>query len=196
MIKEEILKAFGAEERTLEKGEELFHEGTKANYYYQVKIGEIKAYNLNEEGKEFVQGIFTSGQSLGEPPLIGEFPYPASAIAVQPSVVFRLLRSDFIKLLESNFEIHMQLSERLANRLRYKAMIMKEISSYEPEHRILTLIDYFKKENPTAQEKYEVKLTRQQLADLCGLRVETVIRAIKNLEAKGEVEIIGRKVFR
>jgi hypothetical protein len=34
------------------------------------------------------------------------------------------------------------------------------------------------------------------MADLTGLRVETVIRAIKSLEKKKELKIIKRKVFR
>ena len=41
-----------------------------------------------------------------------------------------------------------------------------------------------------------VEITRQQIADLTGLRVETVIRAIKSLEKKGEVTIKDRKVYR
>ena len=39
------------------------------------------------------------------------------------------------------------------------------------------------------------KLARQ-LADLTGLRVETVIRATKSLEKKGELQIKKRKVYR
>jgi len=45
-------------------------------------------------------------------------------------------------------------------------------------------------------KNYKVELTRQQLADLTGLRVETVIRSIKKLEQKGELLIKDRKVYR
>ncbi len=73
-----------------------------------------------------------------------------------------------------------------------------EISSQEPEHRLLKLIDYsitfFKIEK--GKDGYKIDLTRQQMADLTGLRVETVIRAIKTLERKNEIKIINRKVFR
>jgi CRP-like cAMP-binding protein len=73
-----------------------------------------------------------------------------------------------------------------------------EISSQYPEHRVLKLIDYFKtKKNKLPKEStYMVEITRQQIADLTGLRVETVIRAIKSLEKKGEVTINDRKVYR
>lgn len=195
MIEENILIAYNAEEHPLKKGEMLFMEGEMPRYYYQIKAGEVKVSNYNEEGKEFIQGIFYDQQSFGEPPLFGDFPYPATAQAIKSTVMYRLPKAKFIELLKHNFDIHLQLSATLAKRLRYKAMIMKEISSHSPEHRILTLIDYLKKHAPPSQ-KFEVKLTRQQIADLTGLRVETVIRAIKNLEAEEEVQIIDRKVYR
>jgi len=73
-------------------------------------------------------------------------------------------------------------------------MIMSEISVHSPEHQIISLLNYLKK-NANTNEKYEVQLTRQQLADLTGLRVETVIRTIKTLAKKQKLEIINRKVF-
>ena len=42
----------------------------------------------------------------------------------------------------------------------------------------------------------KIEYTRQQIANILGLRVETVIRVIKNLEKKKELQIIKRKVFR
>ena len=56
------------------------------------------------------------------------------------------------------------------------------------------------KEFPTYEIKdkngYLVDFTRQQIGDLTGLRVETVIRAIKSLEKKRMLKIINRKVYR
>ena len=54
MIDESILIAYKAEEQSLKKGEMLFMEGETPRYYYQIKTGEIKVSNYNEEGKEFV----------------------------------------------------------------------------------------------------------------------------------------------
>ena len=46
------------------------------------------------------------------------------------------------------------------------------------------------------EDGYKIDLTRQQMGDLTGLRVETVIRTIKTLEKKGELKIVNRKVYR
>ena len=88
--------------------------------------------------------------------------------------------------------------ENLAQRLHYKSVMAAEISTEDAEHRLLQLFDYsiayfnFKKE----EDGYHIELTRQQIGDLTGLRVETVIRTIKTLEKKEEVKIINRKVYR
>ena len=38
-------------------------------------------------------------------------------------------------------------------------------------------------------------LTRQQLANMTGLRVETIIRTMKQMEKEGKLNIIRGKVF-
>lgn len=197
MIDETILIQYGAMEVSLEKGEHLFHEKERATNYYQVKSGKIKMFNLNSEGKLFTQGMFEAGESFGEPPLFDDSTYPACTIAEENSCLYRLTKPRFIKLLKENPEIHFAFTQMLATRLLYKSMILKEMSGYNPEHRILSLIDYMKKEKgiPTEQ-KYEVSLTRQQIADLTGLRVETVIRSVKTLEKEGSLNIRGRKIIR
>jgi CRP-like cAMP-binding protein len=44
-------------------------------------------------------------------------------------------------------------------------------------------------------ETYRVPFTRQQLADMTGLRVETVIRCIKSMEASGALAIEEGKII-
>ena len=98
-------------------------------------------------------------------------------------------------LLKSNFELHFNLTATLANRLKYKSMVLNEISGHPPEHRVLAIIDFLKNQYGDDNE-HKILLTRQQIADLTGLRVETVIRAVKSLESIGEIEIRNHKIFR
>jgi CRP-like cAMP-binding protein len=197
MINESILLQYGAVEINLEKGAFLFHEKERAANYYQVKAGKVKMFNLNSEGKLFTQGIFEAGESFGEPPLFDDSVYPACTIAEENTCLYKLTKAKYFKLLKENPEIHLATTKMLASRLLYKSMLLKEISSSKPEHRILSLIDYLKKEKGIpADQKYEVMLTRQQIADLTGLRVETVIRSVKTLEKDGSLKLIGRKVYR
>jgi CRP-like cAMP-binding protein len=197
MINESILLQYGAIEINLEKGAFLFHEKERAANYFQVKAGKVKMFNLNSEGKLFTQGMFETGESFGEPPLFDDSVYPACTVAEENTCLYKLAKAKYFKLLKENPEIHLATTKMLANRLLYKSMLLKEISSSKPENRILSLIDYLKKENKIPDDqKFEVNLTRQQVADLTGLRVETVIRSVKTLEKEGSLKLIGHKIFR
>jgi len=194
MIPENLLLDYSASIENIEASEIIFSEQKRPDFYFQIKTGEVKMFNLNENGKEFVQGIFYDGESFGEPPLMGDFKYPASAMAVKQTEIYKLPKSNLFELLLQNPEIHLKFTKLLAKRLFYKATILKEISVHPPEHRILTLIDFKAKEE--TENLYRVELTRQQIADLTGLRVETVIRAIKQLAQEGEIQLFKHKVFR
>ncbi|MEQ8684292.1 MAG: Crp/Fnr family transcriptional regulator [Imperialibacter sp.] len=194
MIPEELLTTFGARKIKLNKDEFLFAKDTEAHFYYQVSMGTVKMVNYNYDGQEFILGMFKAGQSFGEPPLFGHFPYPANAVAVEDCEICKLPRDNFFRLLEANFDIHRKFNYELSNRLRYKGMILSEVSSYPPEHRILTLVNYLKAMMPN-QDLFTVPYTRQQLADMTGLRVETVIRTIKKMEQEGKIKLKSHKII-
>lgn len=198
MIAEELLLRFGAERKHYPKGTPIFREGDAARYYFQMVYGEVKTNNYNDEGKEFIQGIFMEGDSFGEPTLLNGKTYPAGAEAITDATVLVLAKSAFFEMLQQEPQSAIALCTRLADRLYYKALIASEIASQDPEHRLLKLIDFLKYDVGKLQktQQYEVTLTRQQLADLTGLRVETVIRTVKALEKKGALILKNRKVYR
>lgn len=198
MIAIDLLEKYGALKKSFDKNEIIFEEGNLPTHYYQIISGEIKMSNYNDDGREFIQGIFYKEQSFGEPPLFLNQNYPANAIAVDDSEILMLPKNNFMKLLEENPAVSLKIIENLAQRLYYKSVMAAEMSTQEPEHRILKLIDTgiayfnFKKD----ENGYLINFTRQQIGDLTGLRVETVIRTIKALEKKGVLKIINRKVYR
>jgi CRP-like cAMP-binding protein len=198
MIAIDLLEKYGGLKKSFAKNETVFEEGNIPTHYYQIVYGEIKMSNYNDDAREFIQGIFYKGQSFGEPPLFLNQKYPANAIAVEDSEVLLLSKNSFMKLLEENSAISLKIIENLAQRLYYKSVMAAEMSTQEPEHRVLKLIDHgiayfnFKKN----ENGYLINFTRQQIGDLTGLRVETVIRTIKALEKKGVLKIINRKVYR
>lgn len=197
MIDLNLLLEFGGERRKVKKNEVIFEEGTFPAFYYQIIEGEVKMNNFTEDGKEFIQNIFTHGQSFGEPPLFIDEPYPANAIAITPSVLMQVPKNSFYLLLNQHPEVSFAINKSLARRLYYKSVMAPEISSQDPEKRLLTLMDYLKSHySEDLEEEYIIPMTRQQLADLTGLRVETVIRTIKQLEKRGELKIIQRKIYR
>lgn len=202
MIDRSKLDEYGAKTFQLSKSDILFNQGSEAQFYYQLASGSVKMITNNEDGQEFIQGIFKPGESFGEPPLFCEFPYPSTAIAMEETEVIKLPKEKFFQLLRDNFEIHLKFDRVLCQRLRYKAMVLSDISFHDPEQRIENLLAYFKessanqKDRPevTKKKSFIVPFTRQQIADMSGLRVETVIRTVKKMQRKGKLEIVDRKI--
>ena len=196
MIPTEVLEFYEAKKITLASNAFLFLEGEDARFYFQIIAGKVHMLNINPEGKEFVQGVFQDGQSFGEPPLFHGGQYPASAKTLEPTTLYKLHRDKLFDLLRANSDLHLEFTKVLTKRLMYKAMIMKEISSHDAQHRLLTFMDYLKAEFGKEEEPFPVHLTRQQLSNMLGIRVETVIRSIKQLTECGELVQKGRKIFR
>ena len=84
----------------------------------------------------------------------------------------------------------------MSQRLRFKFLLLKELASQDPEHSINWLLNYLKQNRKNFCAKCnKVNLTRQQIANMTGLRVETVIRAIRHLHEKGRLVIDKGKVY-
>jgi CRP-like cAMP-binding protein len=192
----QLLQKFKARLVNVTKGHILFDEGGPATEFFQVESGQVRMYIVSPDGQEFIQGIFNPGESFGEPALLGGFAYPSSAQVTEDGKLWRLPKPEFLQLLKENFDIHLKLDEVLCKRLQYKSMILTEVSSYDPEHRLSTVLKYFKTRirKKEGEDRLIIPFTRQQLADMTGLRVETVIRTVKKMEKEGKLKLQGHKI--
>lgn len=191
MIPIDLLIQYNAQKTEYSKGSIIFEQSQRADYYYQILEGKVAMATLNEDGKEFTQGIFDTGKSFGEPVLFIEKLYPSTAKAIENTVVYRLYKDAFFELIETYPKYLLEITKKLSELIYFKSKMGTEISLYDPEHRILTLLKHIK----TQEEPQKIDLTRQQIANLTALRVETVIRTIKSLEEKGLLLIKNRKVY-
>ncbi len=198
-INPDFLRDYGAVVKQFRRHEVIFQEGRVAFYYFQIESGLVKMVNQGED-HDFIQGIFTEGESFGEPPMLGEFPYPASAIAITDTRMLALPRKHFVEMLRDHFDIHLRFTMHMCQRVLSKAEALKTINLGHPEERILAVIDLLKtklsKEQYCQDGHFVVPVTRQEIADMVGLRVETVIRKVNLLEEQGKLRVSDRKILR
>ena len=195
MIPQKLLLDKGGAFKQYIKNQSIFFEGDMPGFYYEVVQGSIRMVSVNENGREFIHGIFKNGESFGEPVLLIDEPYPASAVANVDTLVIRLNKDVFLNILKENPDIHFRFLQVLAKRIYYKSLIAK-ISTYGPENRIFSILKILKKNySSLIGEPYKVELSRQQIADMTGLRVETVIRTIRKLREKEVIKIQKGKIY-
>ena len=180
--------------RDYTKNELIFEQHQRPFYYFQIGSGKVKLFSLNEDGKEFIQRFFHAGESFGEPPLLGGFNYPISAAATELTRIFYIKKENFFNLLKEHHEQHLLLTQNLSRRLLHKSMLLKKLSFENPKHRILTLLQTLKKDQKNLRPS-KINYTRNEIANMTGLRIETVIRTIKQLEKEKELEIRDKKIY-
>jgi len=192
----DLLFTWGAIAKKYKKNDVIFYEDDKAMFYYQIIEGSVRMYNSNDEGKEFTQGIFFNGNSFGEPPLFIDKVYPTTAIAAQNSIIIKLSKEKLMKILEDYPSVKLSFLELMAKRIYDKTMTTKQIINQKPEHRIKSFLENYKKQNQLcSSEKLFIPLTRQQIADFTGLRVETVIRTLSEMNKANKVRIDKHKLY-
>jgi CRP/FNR family transcriptional regulator len=194
-IDENILITWGAVVKKYTKNEIIFEEGSQALFYFQIKKGTVKMCNSNEDCKEFTQGVFHDGESFGEPPLFVNESYPAAAIAISDSTIFKLSKSTFFKILQEYPNIHHAFTTLFARRVLMKSKLLRDIINHTPEERIISFLYAYKVKTNSIAAKVQIPYTRQEIANFTGLRVETVIRTLKRLEEVQKVSIKFRKLY-
>src|SRR5690606_1259739 len=195
MIPAELLKSYDATVRTYETGDYIYEKHSLALHYFQIVSGQVKLSNTSEDGKEFIQHIFETGQCFGEALLFLDRSYPTDAAALSASTVLELPKDRFFELLHAHPQYSLAINRTLAQRLYYKMLMSQNLFSKDPHVRLSGLMDYFKQTHSTCTSLYCLPLTRQQMANLTGLRVETVIRTVKMMEKEGQLQINDRKIY-
>ncbi len=192
----DILIAWGASFKQVKKGELIFSEGSACLFYHQLVSGSVRWVNIDDDGRIFVQSFIQPGESFGEMPLFDGEPFVSSAFAETDSLIIRLKKETFLHMMEENNLLLMDMTRMLARRLRFKFFIIECLANPSPEIRLSRLLRYFKAEGRHLDpDLKQLMLTRQQLAELSGLRVETVIRAIRHLHELGVLVVQDRKIF-
>jgi CRP/FNR family cyclic AMP-dependent transcriptional regulator len=196
LINIDVLLAWGAAYKKVAAGEIIFKEGQTCSFYYQLVSGKVKWVNIDDEGKNCIHLIVEAGESFGEFPLFDDGPFAATAVADEDCVIIRLHKPTFLQLIRENPAIHFAVTQMLSKRLRYKFAIIKSFAAHCPEEMIATLLNQLKSEKKSfCSDCNQLNLTRQQIADMTGLRVETVIRTMRTMHEKGDLVINRGKVY-
>ncbi|MCQ9634276.1 Crp/Fnr family transcriptional regulator [Chryseobacterium sp. WG14] len=195
-IQKSLLHSVQAIEEQYTAGDYIFREEAIPQFYYQIVTGEVKLNSYKEDGKEFIQEILSDNSCFGESMLILGKPYTVNAVALTKCSVLKIGRDQFFRLLQDNPAIFLDMYTTLSERTSEKLVLMQKISGQNAEERLVELMNQMKeaKEN---KDKYsfEIPYTRQQLASLTGLSLETTIRVIKRMEKNENLVIKNGKIF-
>ncbi|MGN5955502.1 Crp/Fnr family transcriptional regulator [Sphingobacterium lactis] len=196
MIPTQLLLEKGAICKKMQAGEILFQENSPSNFYFQIETGRVRISNFLDDGKEVLHKMVCANEGLGELAILDAGVHIATAVADSPCTVYKINSSSFLEILREYPSIHMLITQEIAHDLRFKIFLTKLICNACPEEIITQLLHRLNQERRLiCTDCNRLMLTRQQLANMTGLRVETVIRTMKMMEKSDKLQIIRGKVF-
>jgi CRP-like cAMP-binding protein len=192
----EFLKSKMREQR-YKKGQTIFVEGTYPAGIFYVKKGKIKKYKTDRDGKEQIFYVCNPGELLGYPALLSEEPYSDSASALEDSVVALIPKDDFLRVLSCSSILSNKLLKNLSHEF---GVLVNGIATFAHrsvrERLALALLVLKEKYRIKGEENkpVEINLSREDLSNLVGTAVETVVRLLHDFKEEGLVSTNGRKI--
>lgn len=169
-------------EKKYERGERVFSKGEPGTAVWFVKQGRVHLQNISYDGKVTTACVMSEGDLFCCLPALDGKAYPADAIAVEASTIIKIPGDLFRELMHKNAAFSNHVMNTFCNRLRQ--METRGCQTTDPaEVRVarllLSLGDKFKNQIP---------LTRQEMADIAGLTIETTIRILSRMKKDGLID--------
>ena len=184
-------------DETFRKKETIFSEGDPSDWLYIVKKGKVKITKLSQEGKELILEVISPMEFFGGIAVVRGFPYPANAVAMEDTELLKIARTDLLSLMDRFPGLMYCMAMNIGDRIKGSHETLKSIALEKVEARIAALLV---KLADKAGEKVpegmliQMKLTKQDIAEMVGTTVETSIRTISKLTKAGIVSTKAGKI--
>ncbi|HEY7519943.1 MAG TPA: Crp/Fnr family transcriptional regulator [Methylomirabilota bacterium] len=170
-----------AREETHRARDYIFTEGDAADWFCFVRSGRVKILRASRGGKEVVLELLGPGEPFGGVAVIERRPYPASAQAIETSVVLKIPREPIVALTERYPGVIREMALTIGRRLRAAHESVRALAADPVEARLASaLLRLAERDGERGPRGITLPyhLTRQSLADMTGTTVETTIRIV------------------
>jgi CRP-like cAMP-binding protein len=182
-----------ARERSLARGEVLFHRGDPSKGFYVVVTGQIKLAFSSERGNEKVVELIGPQQSFGEAVMFMDRPFPVFAEALADCRLLFIGRDAVFQLIETNPAFARSMLAGLSMRLH---SLIADVESYSLQSSMQRVIGYLLQHVPDQTGSAELALptSKQVIASRLNLTPETLSRILHELAEAQLIRVHGRQI--
>lgn len=181
--------------RSSKKKDEIYSEGGYPKGIYFINKGKVKTFRSNEQGKEFITGLYKEGDFFGYAALLDEGQYNDSATALEDSELCMIPKEDFYSLIYKNAEVSRKFIKMISDNLQEKEEQLVKLAYNSVRKRVAealtTLNNRYKKDG---ESKFSMSISREDLANLAGTATETTIRTLSEFKEEGLVDVKGSAI--
>lgn len=179
----------------------LFSCGSKPRFVYRIEKGNFKTYEINEDGKELITGLYTDGDIMGLSDIFEASKYTECAKALTNCKIKKVMRTDLLRLIYQDKDVAMYFYRKLCFSVNIRKFRLLNLAYDSVRKRtadsILWLDDVFNKKK---KYPFTISFSRDDLAAMVGTAKESVIRQLALLKEDklvdtelSEIVILKRK---
>lgn len=192
----EILNAHMSEQR-YEKGEIIFREGAVPGGIFFIREGKVKKYKTDKAGREQIIYVANAGELIGYHALLAEERYFDAAAALEKSLISFIPKEDFREALGSSQVLSQRLLKTLSHEFSVFANSIALFAQRTVRERfamqLILLREKYKKDFQPGME-VEIKMSREDLANIVGTARENIVRILKDFKDEGILQTTGRSI--
>lgn len=181
---------------TYRKGQTLFNEGAYPFGVYCINSGKVKLSHQGDEGKEQIFRLLKSGDILGYRALLSGDRYTASAVALEDTAVCFIPKELFVNLLKEDTGLAFEMMRQLSDELHRAEMKITHLAQKPIRERLAETLLFIKETYGFEEDgiTLNVRLSREEIANLVGTATESAIRLLSEFKKDGIVELEGKKI--
>ncbi len=168
----------------------IYSEHNRPTSLFYVQKGKVKTYKTNENGKALVLGLYNEGEFLGHTALLEDCNYHETAVAIEDTVLAVIPKEDFDLLINNSHEISRKFIQLLAQNISEKENQLLGMAYNSLRKKVAdALLTLCKKYNTNNAEKFQIEITRENLASIAGTATESLIRTLGDFKDENLISI-------
>jgi CRP/FNR family transcriptional regulator len=180
-----------AERRAFDKGQVIFRDGDEATGLYVVAEGLVRIYKLAPSGKEHVLHLAGPGMTFAEVAVLGGFPLPAFAEAVEPTACVVLPAQPFLQALRDDHRLCLQILSSMAIWIRSLVGLLEGIVLRDAAGRVA---GYLLETHTKQGGRLALPGLKKHIASHLNLTSETLSRTLRQLKEQGLISETGGRL--
>lgn len=167
----------------LKKGTTIFYEGNQPSGLYCVHQGKAKVYKTTEKGETQIMRLAKDGDVIGYKSLLANEPYTSTAETIEDSTVCFIPKQFVYEMLSKNLDLSLKIMGAMGKEIEEAQQKNLDMVHKNSKERLAEAVILLKESFGTDAEGYiNIKLTREELASITGMAIETVVRILKEWE--------------
>lgn len=188
--------AFACSHRRVRRGECLYRAGDPFASVFPVRLGSFKTSVVTAAGCEQVTGFHMRGEIMGIDG-VDAGRHSCSAIALEDSLVCMIPFGLLEERCTANRRLQRQLHRAMSRQIDSGQGAMLMLGSMHAEERLAAyLLDLSDRFGACGYSRHEfnLRMTREEIGSLIGLKLETVSRSFGRLQECGLLSVAGKSV--